>query len=41
MMFDLPYGRLKIISKYIIMLSFMNFLKKYSNVPNQFIDDFF
>ena len=23
------------------MLSFMNFLKKYSNVPNQFIDDFF
>jgi phage anti-repressor protein len=23
------------------MLSFMDFLKKYSNVPNQFIDDFF
>jgi len=23
------------------MLSFINFLKKYSNVPNQFIDDFF
>ena len=23
------------------MISFMEFLKKYSNVPNQFIDDFF
>ena len=23
------------------MLSFIDFLKKYSNVPNQFIDDFF
>jgi hypothetical protein len=23
------------------MLSFINFLKKYSNIPNQFLDDFF
>ena len=23
------------------MLSFINFIKKYSNIPNQFLDDFF